>query len=467
MRKACTVGSNPTLSARGHSLGVERVNRIHQARVQIPVSPFFMPEWTAPPGMRDYFGSEAGMIFSLEEQFTCLSEKYGYQPIRTPLIEMAELFYKGTGESSEIVQKEMYEFTDRGGRKLALRPESTPSVARALIEHHFFGSPSKKFRLYYFGPMFRYDRPQKGRYRLFHQVGVEAIGWKEPELDVEVILLLLDYLTQLGVSPFKLVLNSLGCSADRKKYHKELSHFLKKIRHELPEEEQGKIERNPMRILDSKQSVTREVLDKHPALPKTLSFLCKDCEAHFAEVCEGLKSLGREYELSPFLVRGLDYYTRTVFEVISPELGAQDSLGGGGRYDDLFSLYSDGKIDLPCVGFAAGLERILATSSLQGKMQSLQTLPPFRLLLIALDELSRKLLYPFRYALIQEGIPTDIIWGKRLKSALSYANRMKFPYCGIMGENERNTHRLILRDMQKGSQEEIPFEISQVVEKIR
>ncbi|MFN4182195.1 MAG: histidine--tRNA ligase, partial [bacterium] len=319
--------------------------------------------------MKDYFGAEGRFLFFLEEQFARIAEQFGYQPLRTPLVEQAELFYKGVAEGDYVVQKEMYEFSDKGGRILALRPESTPSVVRAMIEHHFFGNSIRKLRVYYFGPMFRYDRPQKARYRLFHQVGVEAIGWKDPELDVEIIHLFLEYLRVLDIHSYSLILNTLGCTRDLSRYRQELSDFLQKIRKEFPEKEQQKIDRNPLRLLDSKDPDTRAVLENHTDLPKIFSFLCEDCQQHFQDVCRGLETLGWKYQVNPFLVRGLDYYTRTVFEVISAELGAQDSLGGGGRYDNLFSLYTGGKLDIPCVGFAAGVERLLALSTLQQKIQ--------------------------------------------------------------------------------------------------
>jgi len=287
-----------------------------------------------------------------EEIFERAFARYGYEPLRTPIFEHTDVFLRAVGEETDIVSKEMYTFTDRGGRSITLRPENTAAVIRAYLENgmHRLGGVT---RLSYIGPMFRYDRPQAGRFRQFHQVGVEAIGSESPALDAEVIDLILHALEALGFSELAVKLNSVGCAVCRKPYLQALQSELERLQARLCEDCVARTANNPLRVFDCKRCV--EVKDE---LPSISDHLCEACSAHFAEVRSLLDALGRRYEVDRRLVRGLDYYTRTTFEILHGALGAQNALCGGGRYDNL--VEQCGGPPTPAVGFSAGLERILS-----------------------------------------------------------------------------------------------------------
>jgi histidyl-tRNA synthetase len=306
-------------------------------------------------GMRDILPDETPLWQRLEAEIRETFALYGYQEIRTPLVEEAALFARGVGEATDVVHKEMYVFQDKKGLPLALRPEATASVVRAYIQHGLYAKGDLA-KLYYFGPMFRYEKPQKGRSRQFHQYGVEALGSLDPALDAEVIDLARHLMERLGL-PRKgifLRLNSIGCGEDRARYREALRvHFLPR-REELCPDCQRRLEENPMRILDCKRQGCQPAIRE---APRSVDFLCSDCRAHFEEVKGHLNRLDLPYELDHTLVRGLDYYTRTVFELCSRDLGAQDALLGGGRYDDLAEML--GGPSTPGVGFAGGMERLV------------------------------------------------------------------------------------------------------------
>jgi len=310
--------------------------------------------FAAVKGTKDILPGEVEVWQRVEAEVRRLVELYGYRELRAPVIEPTELFVKGTGESSDIVNKEMYTFTDKGGRSITLRPEYTPSVARAIIEHRLdlLGLP---MRYYYYGPMFRYDKPQKGRYRQFHQVDVEVVGEKHAAVDAELIEMAAALLRNLGVSGTETLVNSVGCRACRPAYSRALRAHAELVRDRLCEDCQRKIGANPLRIFDCKVKACREAA---AGFPKITESLCEECRANFAEVREHLDLLGVAYRVEPNLVRGLDYYTRTTFEIVSLEGGQQNAVLGGGRYDDLMKDF--GGPDLPATGFAMGLERLIA-----------------------------------------------------------------------------------------------------------
>ncbi len=309
-------------------------------------------KYSRPRGTQDILPPEIHVWRYVEGVFEAAFERYGYEPVRTPIFEFTEVFLRSVGEATDIVSKEMYTFLDRGGRSLTLRPENTAAVIRAYLENglHRRGGIA---RLCYTGPMFRYDRPQAGRYRQFHQVGVEAIGSLNPILDVETIDIVMTALEALGFDELTVKLNSVGCAECRKSYLVVLKRELENVKDRLCTDCDERALRNPMRVFDCKRC--EEVKGDLPAIS---DHLCDGCAEHFDEVKRHLDLLGRGYNVDPRLVRGLDYYTRTTFEVLHGSLGAQNALCGGGRYDDL--VEQCGGPPTPAVGFSAGIERIIS-----------------------------------------------------------------------------------------------------------
>lgn len=303
-------------------------------------------------GTQDIVPPESEVWRCVESIFERTFTRFGYQGIRTPIFESTELFQRAVGESTDIITKEMYTFADRGGRSLTLRPENTASVVRAYLENgmHRLGGI---VRLNYLGPMFRYERPQAGRFRQFHQVGAEAIGGSNPALDVEIMDIVMTALTDLGFRGLSIKLNSVGCSQCRGEYRGVLLESLMKYKDRLCDDCTGRLDKNPLRVFDCKRCV-----EVKPHLPAIASHLCGECEEHYAAVKAGLSAVGWPFEHDDQLVRGLDYYTRTTFEVIHGDLGAQNALCGGGRYDNLVEEF--GGPSTPAVGFSAGLERIIS-----------------------------------------------------------------------------------------------------------
>ncbi|HHX75610.1 MAG TPA: histidine--tRNA ligase, partial [Firmicutes bacterium] len=314
----------------------------------------------APRGTKDILPAEVPRWCFFEQKAREACRLFGYSEIRIPMFEHTELFLRGVGEVTDIVAKEMYTFTDRGGRSLTLRPEGTASVARAYLEHKMQGE-AQPVKVFYTGPMFRYDRPQAGRYRQFHQFGVEAFGSQEPALDAEVIMLALFFFRSLGLDGLALHLNSVGCPECRSRYRESLLAALRDRVRELCPDCSERYEKNPLRILDCKNKHCRAVTKTVPLLADEL---CTACREHFAAVRAALDALGVEYVLDPRLVRGLDYYTKTAFEIMAPGLGAQSSVCGGGRYDHL--LATIGGPDIPGIGFAIGIERVLLALAAAG-----------------------------------------------------------------------------------------------------
>jgi histidyl-tRNA synthetase len=385
----------------------------------------------------------------VEETAKKLSYNYGYQEIRTPIFEKTELFVRGMGETSDVISKEMYTFTDKGGRLMSLRPEGTASVMRAFIENGLrqLGSYHKFF---YIGPFFRYDRPQAGRFRQFHQFGVEAIGNPEPEQDFEVIDMLLELYKRLGLKNLSLFLNTLGNKASREEYKKRLLAYLKPFFGDLTVESQNRFTKNPLRILDSKNPKEQALLKDAPTILETLD---KESENHFTKVCELLKTQNISFKINSKLVRGLDYYNKTVFEVTSDVLGAQNSIGGGGRYDDLMA--SLGGPDLPAIGYSVGMERILYT--MQKQEASFPTPKGPFIVFLPLSRVAEELVRPFLYALRHKKIPTEMIIAKKIQKALQLASDLHASFSVIIGEEELKKGVVQLKNMKTRGAEEIPF----------
>ncbi|MEE2792439.1 MAG: histidine--tRNA ligase [Acidobacteriota bacterium] len=393
-------------------------------------------------GTRDILPSEVGRWQHVERVAADVCVRYGYSEVRTPVIEREELFAKGTGESTDIVQKEMYAFTDKGGERITLRPEATPSMVRTFVEHSLEQElPFAK--LYSLGPMFRYERPQKGRYRQFHQLDVEVFGLADPAIDGEVIDMAATFVAELGIQSAELVINSVGCEECRPAFSAALVEALGDRLPKLCGDCQRRAGTNPLRIFDCKVPADQPLIDE---LPRSENFLCKECLRHFDEVRRHLDVYGHPYRVSHRLVRGLDYYTRTTFEMLDTGLGAQNALLGGGRYDHLVKQL--GGPDRPGIGFAAGLERlVLALPDQVGVTRSADVF------VVALGEdcwlsarvLARDLRMSGLTALIDYG-------GRSSKSQMKRANRSGAERMLILGEDELARNIVTIKEMDTGSQ---------------
>lgn len=383
----------------------------------------------------------------LESVMRTLAAEYGYLEIRTPIFEKTELFARGVGETSDIVSKEMYTFQDKGDRSMSLRPEGTASVVRAFAQGGLqqLGSHHKFF---YIGPFFRYDRPQAGRYRQFHQFGIEAIGNGEPEQDFEAIDLLYELYRRLGLKNLQVLINTLGDRPCREKYKDALLAYLKPHFDQLSEESQTRFTKNPLRILDSKDPKEKELLKTAPSI---LDFISLKSKTHFDTLCKLLKKQKIPFSITPHLVRGLDYYNHTVFEITSDVLGAQNTIGAGGRYDGL--LPSVGGPDLPCIGFSTGLERILQTMNGQG-IQFPEKVGP-TVVLIPLGDQAKEKTFDLLYELRHLGISSEMITAKKIQKGLQHADHLKAKHVVIIGEQELKTNQVQVKTMESRETKEI------------
>ncbi len=410
-------------------------------------------------GTYDLLPGEVEKWQYLEDRLRRIFRLYGYSEIRTPIIEELALFKRSVGESTDIVQKEMYSFSDRGEREICLRPEATASVVRAYLEANL-AAKEKLSRLFYFGPMFRAEKPQKGRNRQFHQAGVEVIGAKSEFLDAEVIGLLADVLTGLGIVKHRIKLNSLGCRDDREKYCRELRAAVEQRRDRFCEDCRRRADANVLRILDCKNGECRREMEKLPVIGESI---CPGCRDYRDKVLRLLDAGGIRYELDPLLVRGLDYYTSVVFEVTSPDLGAQDALGAGGRYDNLVEEL--GGTAAGAAGFALGLERLILAMDERGVWNDpISGFERFRkdagldVFLVKAGtgggEIVSKLLSEARAAGI--AIQTDFDPQSSFKAQMRQANKLGVKLVGILGEDEIREDTISLKNMASGEQRKIP-----------
>lgn len=406
-------------------------------------------------GVKDTLPEEIWKWRFIEEVSRKTLEEHGYSEIRVPLFEYTDLFSRSIGRATDIVEKEMYTFQDSKGASISLRPEGTAGVVRAGIEHNRL-IPSSLAKLYYMGPMFRHERPQKGRYRQFFQIGAEALGSEDPQLDAEVLAMVHLLFHRLGVDDTVLELNSLGCRECRPEYRKVLKEFLEARLNDLCDDCRRRFERNPLRVLDCKNKACRETTR---SVPGCLTSLCRDCMKHFESVKALLTELGVPFEINERLVRGLDYYTRTCFEVLTSKLGAQNAVAAGGRYDGLVEEL--GGPPMSGIGFALGVERIAAL------LPDDQHVPrPMDLYLAPLGDEARRRIPLLLYRLRSEGIRAETDYqGKSLKSQMRQADKMGARFVGMLGEKELNRGVVLLRDMVTKNQMEIPLD--QVVEKVR
>ncbi|MEE3152960.1 MAG: histidine--tRNA ligase [Candidatus Neomarinimicrobiota bacterium] len=371
---------------------------------------------------------------------------YGYEEIRTPIIEEAGLFNRGIGQDTDIVSKEMYSCVDRDKKNIALRPEMTASVVRSFIQHSL-GSQSSLQRLYYMGPSFRRERPQKGRQRQFHQFGVEAIGSKNPEQDTEVIALGWDILSKTGINNLELRLSSIGSEDCRNRYRNALVKFLKPYTLQLSKVSQQRLKNNPLRILDTKNKDEIDIIKSAPIIEE---FYTKEDRNHFAQVKDYLKSIDIPFSLDPLLVRGLDYYTQTTFEIISNDIGAQDELLGGGRYDGL--IESLGGKDTPAVGFAAGMERILlAIDGLEEKENMKKII---YMVCVEKDALGAVQQIAKELRKLDINVVLETL-RRSIKAQMREANKCDADYAIIIGEEEHNQKTVQVKNLNDGNQKTI------------
>ncbi|HEY3398240.1 MAG TPA: histidine--tRNA ligase [Armatimonadota bacterium] len=412
-----------------------------------------------PRGVNDILPAEIGRWQQAESAFRSLCDAYRYQEIRTPLFEQTELFQRAVGAETDIVSKEMYTFEDRGGRSLTLRAEGTAPVVRAFIEDNLQGQDRERLvKLFYFAPIFRYERPQAGRYRQHHQCGIEALGSAGPGVDAEVISLAFTFYRELGITPVTLLLNSVGCPACRPHHLERLRAHVAPHLAELCEDCQRRYAENPLRLLDCKQETCRALTADAPS---SVDMLCDECGDHFTQVQATLQALEIPYTLQPRLVRGLDYYTKTAFEFTAPGLGAQDSIGGGGRYDGL--VQQCGGPATPAVGIGMGLERILiAQEAAQAASQAsggtgVSPVQRTGLFVVALGDAAwlpaQRLCAELRAA----GHPAEVDYRRRsMRAQLSFADKESFRWAAILGEDEIAAGTVTVRDLVTGEQQTLP-----------
>ena len=395
-------------------------------------------------GTRDILPPSSEVWNHVEAAAREVFRRYNYQEIRTPILEETALFARGVGEETDIVSKEMYTFEDRDGSSLTLRPEATASVMRAYIEHRLDQKPGVQ-KLYYIGPMFRRERPQKGRYRQFYQIGAEAIGSESPAIDVEVIEMVVDVLRAAGLSGFKLLLNSVGDPNCRPQYVALLRESLKDVAPRLCGDCQRRSVTNPLRVLDCKVPEDQPLID---ALPSIQDHLCEACQKHFNEVCRMLGERGIAYEIRPRMVRGLDYYMRTTFEIVHGALGAQNSVLGGGRYDGLAEALGS-RVHAPGIGFSIGEDRLVMTVEEEnpGRHE-----PRLDIYIAAMGSEAQRHSAALARELREAGFSVELGIDAKLKRSLELANKMGARFALIVGDNEIAAGQYALKNMASGEQ---------------
>ncbi len=398
-------------------------------------------------GTRDLLPGEAGLWQRVEAEARGVFGAYGFHEIRTPIFEETRLFARSVGADTDIVTKEMYTFEDRDHESLTLRPEATASVVRAYIEHRMFNEGGLH-KLYYIGPMFRRERPQKGRYRQFYQIGAEVLGSDHPAIDAEVLEMLTLLLERLGLQNFTLLINSVGCGKCRKEYLAVLRKALEGVSDKMCNDCQRRAHTNPLRVLDCKVPADQPIIEK---LPRILDYLCPECKQHFEAVKSGLEEREVKFEIAPRLVRGLDYYTRTTFEITSNALGAQNAVLGGGRYDGLSELL--GGPPTPGFGFAIGEDRLVLAVEEAGKLKGDFSLAAY---IAWMGEAAASPATRLARDLRREGLSAEIAYdAMKLKKALGVASKMKARFAIIIGEGELASGRYQVKNMATGEQKEV------------
>ena len=401
-----------------------------------------------PRGTNDFLGDKVKLMTKLEETVRDVCKSFGINEIRTPMFEYTELFQRGVGETTDIVQKEMFTFEDRGGRSLTLKPEGTAGAARAFIENGLY-SEAQPTKLFYVTPCFRNERPQAGRYKQFHQFGVEMYGTYDASADAEVISLVYEIFQRLGLKNVRLKINSLGSNECRKKYNKVLKDYIGDRLEHLCDDCKSRFEKNPLRVLDCKNKNCKEVLADAPAV---LDILDEECAAHFEKLKASLEAMGIPYEVDKGIVRGLDYYTRTVFEFVSDEIGAQGTICGRGRYDNLKK--DCGGSPMGAVGFAMGLERIMLVLEAQG-LNEVDSNNPL-IYIGSIGEKGALKAQEIGYDLRKAGIHAEYdTVGRSVKAQMKYADKIGAIYNVVLGDDEIANDKVRLKNMLNGEQREI------------
>ncbi len=401
----------------------------------------------SPKGTADLLPQDSYKWQYLEDKFRRTADLYNFKEIRIPTFEHTELFERGVGDTSDVVEKQMYTFNDKGGRSVTLRPEGTASVARSFIQNSLYALPMP-IKMFYNIACFRYEKAQKGRLREFHQFGVEAFGAADPTMDAEVISLALNFLDSVGLKDLSVNINSIGCPACRKAYSAALKEYLRPRYDELCDACKGRFERNPLRIIDCKSEICRGLAEKAPNI---LDYLCDECGGHFDKLKACLDNMGIEYTIDPGIVRGLDYYTKTVFEIVSDGF----TVCGGGRYDNLVEEIGGGSV--PAVGFGLGIERLLICLSEQGVEIPKQ--PPVKLYITPLGDnasvAAQKLVYELRKAGIS--VDTEHV-GRGLRASMKYADKLNARYTMVLGDNEIESGEANVKNMETGARTSVKLD---------
>lgn len=408
-------------------------------------------EYRAPRGTADFLPKKAARLHYLDAKAAEMFERYGYRRIITPTFEETDLFRRSIGESSDIVRKEMYTFTDRSGRSLTLRPEATAPVVRAFIEHNL-QAEIQPVKLYYIGSMYRYERPQAGRYREFWQLGLEALGSEQPLIDAEVIVLLIDYLNSVGLKDTQLLLGSMGDDKCRIPYTEKLRRELEPKAEAMCPDCRERLKVNSLRVFDCKNKACIAILAE---APKITDNLCDECREHLMHVEKLLTVAGLKYRLDPTLVRGFDYYSRTTFEIRSPLLGAQNALGGGGRYDGLVAQY--GGPSTPAIGFALGVERILLALEAEKVELDIKINPD--VFIAVIDDSSKEAAFKVLLELRRSGLAAETDFnGRSLRAQMKLANKLAAVFTIILGPDELKEDQAVIREMATGDEQKIALD---------
>lgn len=413
-----------------------------------------------PRGTEDILPDDSPLWRKIEQTAHEVCANFGFKEIRTPVFEDTNLFQRGVGDTTDVVQKEMYTFEDKGGRSITLRPEGTASVARSFIENSLYANPQPT-KLYYIISCYRYEKPQSGRLREFHQFGTECLGSPSPSADAEIIALALTFFNRLGIKDLKLNLNSIGCPNCKKAYNEKLKEYFKQYEDELCDTCKTRLEKNPMRIIDCKSEICSRIAKD---APKMIDFLCDECREHFDKTRAYLDATGIEYTIDPDIVRGLDYYTRTVFEITSDALGAQSTVCGGGRYNRL--IEEIGGKPTEGIGFALGIERLVMIMKAQGI--DLGTASATDIFVGSIgdsaDICAQKLVYELRVAGVNA--ERDIL-GRSVKAQMKYANKTGARFSMILGEDEVNSAKADLKNMETGETTSVSLTADEILKLIR
>lgn len=404
-----------------------------------------------PKGTKDVLPQDSYKWQFVENAAREIARVFNIKEIRTPVFEHTELFLRGVGETTDVVTKEMYTFLDKGGRSITLKPEGTAGAARSFIENGLANSPLP-LKAFYITPCYRYERPQAGRLREFHQFGIEVFGSIEPDTDAEVIFAASSFLKKLGIKDTRLEINSIGCKTCRAEYNRALKEYFKPHLDEMCATCRERFDKNPLRMIDCKEENCKKITQ---GAPKILDYLCPDCKAHFESVQSYLKALGVEFEINPDIVRGLDYYSRTVFEFVSTNIGAQGTVCGGGRYDGLISELGGG--DVPAIGFAAGLERLLLLMENTGVDIPIGN-PP-EIYIAGMDAQTRLKAFGIVNNLRANGICAECDHMQRsVKAQFKYADKVGAKFVAVIGGDELEKGKVNVKRMSDGTTEEVAFE---------